>query len=325
MSRIRTGKKHVFGALIAAAMLIGTIGFAQEAKPKDAEAPKPAPDRQSPARHTGLLILSHGSPESKWNSPVNALIDRVRQKNEEAKTFHAIQGAFLELAQPDAATSIKELEAAGCDSIIVVPLLIAPSSHSHFDVPAVLGLYSSPSIRTTLEKEGAHVAAPKVPLTLIQTLSEGDLLDCFVRDEVRALSKDPANEAIVLISHGCPDHHNIVERMNRRVATYCCGQSGIDYADWIHCGVGQTFWEEAAPAIQKASEHKKRVLVIGLYISTSAGKIYASAKKVNQHGNGGEQKEQLEGINVVFSEKGIVDYPATADWLLGAATEAVKN
>jgi len=276
------------------------------------------------SKQFGLLILSHGAPAPQWNEPVNRLVERVRKQNEDEKTFHAIEGAFLEFTQPDAATGIEKLEAAGCDRIIVVPLFIAPSSHSLFDVPAVLGLYSSPEIRQTLEDEQARVAQPKVPLTLTQTLSEGNLLDSFARDEVRSLSKDPANEAVVLIAHGCSDHHSLVERMARRVATYCCGQSGIDYADWAYCAVGQTFWEEAAPAIFQAAEHKGRVLVVGLYISTSAKRVYERAMKRAEGLTDTEFKSPFKDMDVVFSNKGLVDHPATADWLLRIARETLR-
>ena len=277
------------------------------------------------SKQPGLLILSHGTPEPQWNEPVNTLVERVRKQNEDKETFHAIEGAFLEFTQPDAAAGIEKLEAAGCDRIIVVPLFIAPSSHSLFDVPAVLGLYSSPEIRQTLEEEGARVAQPRVPLTLTHTLSEGVLLDGFARDEVRSLSKDPANEAVVLIAHGCRDHNSLVERMTRRIATFCCGQCGIDYADWAYCAVGQTFWEEAEPVIARAAEHKGRVLVVGLYVSSSAKRIYERAVKKVEGLMGTEFKSPFNEMDIVFSSKGLVDYPATADWLLKTARETLRG
>jgi len=276
------------------------------------------------SKRPGLLILSHGAPAPQWNEPVNALVERVRKQNEGKKIFHAIEGAFLEFTQPDAMAGIEKLEVAGCDRIIVVPLFIAPSSHSLFDVPAVLGLYSSPEIRLTLEEEGARVAQPKVSLTLTQTLSEGDLLDNFARDEVCSLSKDPTNEAVVLIAHGCRDHHSLVENMTRRVATYCCGQCDIDYADWAYCAMGQTFWEEAAGAIAQAAEHKGRILVVGLYVSSSAERIYGRVMKEAERLMGADFKSPFEDMDIVFSNKGLVDYPATADWLLKTAGETLR-
>jgi len=272
----------------------------------------------------GLLVLSHGAPMPQWNGPVQELVNRVRELNKKEKTFHAVEDAFLEFAQPDAAAGVKKLEEVGCDRIIVVPLFIAPSSHSHFDVPAMLGLYTSPDIRQVLEEEGARVAEPNVPVTITQTLSEGDILDQFARDEVSALSKDPANEAIVLLMHGCPDHHRLVDMMARRVATFCCGQSSIDYADWAYCAMGQTYLEEALPALIRGSEKKKRVLVVGLYVSSSAQGVHERAMKHTSDLTQTAFENLLEGTKVIFSKSGVVEYETTANWVLQTATNALN-
>jgi len=317
---LQTGLVHFI--LIIALLLVVNTGRGQS---QDLNGQNPPEDASSgKSEHPGLLILSHGAPMPLWNGPVHAFVDRVRELNEKEKAFHSIEGAFLEFAQPDAASGIEKLEAAGCDRIIVVPLFIAASSHSHFDVPAVLGLYTSPEILQVLEEEGARVAHPKVPVTITQTLSEGDILDRFARDEVRVLSKDPANEAVVLLAHGCPDHHRLVDRMTRRVATYCCGKSGIDYADWVYCGFGQPYPEEAVLALLRASKCKRRVLIIGLYVSSSAELIHEYAMKGASRHMGMQFENPLEEAEIVCSTKSLVDYPATADWVLQTAANALE-
>ncbi|NLD60887.1 hypothetical protein GX645_00330 [Candidatus Sumerlaeota bacterium] len=275
------------------------------------------------AQKCGLLVLSHGSPASSWNKLVENLVAKIATLNAEKKTFHAVEGAYLEFATPCAADGIEKLEAAGCDHIIVAPLFIAPSSHSHFDVPAVLGLYSSPSIRETLASENARIARPKVPVTMIQTLNEGTLLDTFARDAFKAISTDPSNEALVVLAHGCPDHHNIVDKTVRRIATYCCGQIGIDYADWAYCGVGQTFWDSAAGAIMQAADSRKRVLVVGLYVSSSADTIVKMARKMRGMKEG--DKDPFAGKDIVFSKTSVIEHPTTAQYVLDTAASALKK
>jgi sirohydrochlorin ferrochelatase len=275
------------------------------------------------SQRPGLLILSHGSPMAQWNSPVNSILEKVRQLNGKKKIFHAIEGAFLEFAQPDAAAAVEKLTKAGCDRIVVLPLFIAPSSHSHFDVPAVLGLYSSAEMRHILEEEGARIAKPTIPVTMTETLSEGDLLDRFARDEVKAFSKNPKDEAVVIIAHGCTDHHHLVEKMTRRITTYCCGQTGVDYGDWGFCEVGQSFWQEAATAIARAGQHKKRVLVVGLYVSSSADRIYSRALHSAKGPMGTKFKNPFDGLDITFSKNGLVNHPATVQWILETAAKAI--
>ncbi len=272
----------------------------------------------------GLLVLSHGAPQAEWNEPVLDFVDQVREMNEEEKVFHEVEGAFLEFAQPDAAAGVAALEKAGCDRIIVVPLFIAPSSHSLFDVPAVLGLYSSPSIRAILEEEGARIAQPGAPVTITQTLSEGDILDRFARDEILAHSQQPSEEAVVLLAHGSSDHYRLVNSSLRRIGSFLSGQCQIDYADWAYCAVGQTFMEEAYPAIISASEAKKRVIVVGLYISSSASSIYARALRQQNERNRSAIEEELAGRDILFSQKSLVEYDKIAGWVLDCAAGALN-
>jgi hypothetical protein len=275
--------------------------------------------------HPGLLIISHGSPSAQWNNPVSDLVEHVRKLNADEGKFHAVEAAFLEFAQPDAASGIEKLQSAGCDRIIVVPFFIAPSGHSLFDVPAVLGLYSSPSIRRTLKDEGAMVARPIVPVTLTQTLSEGDLLDSFVMTEIEKLSKNPKDEAIVLIAHGSADQRDLHDRTMRRLVTGACGRSGISYGDWAYCEMGQSYLQEAVPAIVRAGERKKRALVIGLYVSSSSKRIHDSVLESAKEPMAAFITKPLGKMEIVLSEAGVVNHPATASWLLATAAEALEN
>ncbi len=276
----------------------------------------------SSTNRPGLLILAHGSPSASWGNAVMELVKKTKDLNEDQKNFFAINGAFMEFAKPDAASGIAALEAAGCDRIVVVPVFVCPTSHTHFDVPAVLGLYSSPSIRKTLKEEKAVIATPRVPVVVTQTLSEGDLLDRFVRDEIASLSLDPQNEAVLLISHGDEDHAGLVDPIMRRLVTEACGSRGITSGDWAFCEVGQSYSRNVVPRIKEFGEQKKRVLVVGLYLASSAKTIHEMGMKLGSR-NRETASDPFEGIEVRFSEKGIIEHPDTPQWVLECAKAAL--
>ncbi len=268
----------------------------------------------------GLLLIAHGSPNAEWNKP---LLDFGRRAAEEAGKggrFKAVRTAMLEAAKPDVPTAVAELEAAGCDRIVAVPLFVAASGHTHFDVPAALGLYWSETTAAALAAEGAKPARPKVPITLVPTLSESDVLSGYALDQVRKLSRSPKEEALVLLLHGDPEHELLIDRMLRQVAARCCGETGIGYSDWASIGVGQEYRSNGLAAIRSALEHKKRVIVVGLYISSSAARIH-------QRSMGGKQRaadsDPLHGKDVVFSNEPIVTHPELLRWVLQAAHAAV--
>jgi len=273
----------------------------------------------------GLLIVAHGAPGKQWNAPVFEFGRKVAEEAVRGGRFRAVRTAMLEFTQPDVPGAIAQLEAQGCDRIIAVPLFIAPSGHSLFDVPAVLGIYSSPQVKALIAEEGGRVAEPRVPITLTQTLHGGDILCTFALDQLRKLSVNPAEEALVLIAHGDADHHRMIDRLMRRITTYCCGQAGIDYGDWAFVGVGQGYIEHGLTAIATASEHKKRVLVVGIYVSSSALSVHKRAMAMAKTKRSFPRvSEFFEKNDVVFSTQGLVTHPDAAGWVLSAANSALE-
>lgn len=273
----------------------------------------------------GLLIVAHGSPSASWNEPVLQLEKKVGENIHPGSAFRAVRTAFLEFAKPDVPTVLEELERAGCDRIVAVPLFIASSGHSHFDVPAVLGVYDSPSIRAMIAEEGGRMAVPKVPVVLAGTMAEGDCLDAFALEEVRALSKSPKEEGIVFLLHGDGGHSGLIEDMMRRIATRCCGEAGISYADWASIGVGQEYGVRGIPAIQRALEHRNRVLVVGLYVSLSAKRIHERAMQGLTDHAGRPKADPFKDQDVAFSDKALISSPVTLKWVIDSALHAAGS
>lgn len=271
----------------------------------------------------GLLIIAHGAPMKAWNAPVLELGSKVAAEAKKGGTFKAVRTAMLEFTEPDVPSMVAELEAEGCDRIIAVPLFIAPSGHSLFDIPTVLGAYSSPAMKALIAEEGGRVASPKVPITLTQTLYSGDALLAYAVDEVKRLSTNPKEEALVVLAHGDENHPGPNEDLLRRITTYCCGQSGIDHANWGFVEMGQAYGHKGLPLILDAGEAKKRVLVVGIYVSSSAKSIHGRGMMMVPKMMGEDSSKALEGIDVVFSEEGFVKHPKAVQWVLDAAQSAL--
>ncbi|MDR0520370.1 MAG: CbiX/SirB N-terminal domain-containing protein [Planctomycetaceae bacterium] len=302
-----------------------------------AAATSEAAETQAKRDKPGLLILTHGSSAPAWNKAVETLAGKVRTLNETKKTFHAVAFANLEFAQPGVAETIEKMEGWGCSRIIVVPAFVTSSSHSHFDVPAALGIYSSPSTRQHVhshashghghehDKHGEHEhcitqATPHVPVTVTQTFNEGDLLDRYIQEETAKLSEKPEDEALLIISHGDDTHSGLVEPVMRRLLVSGAGSRKITAGDYVYCGMGQTYAQNVVPAIRRLAEKRKRILVVGLYFVASAKTI---EKRTWIDGKPPE-RSPLSGVEVRFSETGLIDCPATPQWILNTAAEALN-
>ncbi len=271
----------------------------------------------------GLLLIAHGSPSATWNGPVMQRGAEVAHAAMETGCFAAVRTALMEFGKPDIPTAVAELEAAGCSRIIAVPLFVMPTGHTHFDVPAMLGLYSPGKSDEHAEEHGMPVRSA-VPITLTGTMSEDErLLPQYALDEVEKLSKSSSEEAIVLLAHGDPDHKLLCERVMRKIASYCCARTGIEYADWAYVGVGQEFIKEGLPAIRRAAEKKQRVLVVGLYLGSHAQRIRDRVLK-NDSRSHEQANTHASDQEIVYSNNGIVSSPLVVEWIVESACSAAE-
>jgi len=274
----------------------------------------------------GLLIIAHGSPAKAWNQPVLAQEKKVRDLLGQDNPFGEIQVVFMEFAEPNVADGMQALQQAGCSRIVAVPLLIAPSSHSHWDIPALLGLYSDPRIEKTLREEGARLIRCDIPVTLTTTLSDSDVIERVMLKRVRALSTDPNHEAVVLLAHGSEAIPGPWEDFMKRTATYLCGKTGITYANWACVAVGQEYGRAAA-AIEAAARHRDRVIVVGAYLSSGVRRMHK--RWMDRFEDGQAEMPGLEnplkGLDLALSEQGLLPDDLVAEWIVATARDEIAR
>ncbi len=305
-------KEHKSAAL-ASLMLIAVgvgAGFCQAA---DA----PVADANPPGPQAGLLIVAHGSPSGEWNKPVADLEQAVKKGLGPDSGFSVVRVVFMEFSQPSVADGVKECELAGCRRIIAVPLLIAPSSHSLWDIPALLGLYGNAAMEEELIKEGARIIRSDLPITLTATIEDSGLIERIMLKRVAELSKDPNNEAIVLLAHGDDVTSPLWDKLMRRTTTFICGRMGISYGDWIYAGVGQSY-DKAVSAIARAGEYRKRIIVAGAYLSMGVDTMHARWLKQFHSASGATPgpENPLKDLDVVLCEAGVLPDPSVSQWIV---------
>jgi sirohydrochlorin ferrochelatase len=273
----------------------------------------------------GLLIIAHGSPSPQWNKPVIAQEQKVMDIFGTNNPYAKVKVVFMEFAEPNVADGIAQMELAGCDRIVAVPMLIAPSSHSHWDIPALLGIYSNPEIEKNLLEEGTQLLRSKVPITLTTTLSESDVIDKIMLKRVRELSRDPNNEAIVLLAHGSEATPAAWERMMKRTVTNICGRTGISYGDWAFVGVGREY-RQAIAAIREAAKHRDHVIVVGAYLSLGAKKVHQRwMARFEEKSSIPGFENPLENLSIRTSSEGLLPDEAVAQWIVDTARDEIAR
>jgi hypothetical protein len=201
------------------------------------------PDALHGEHRLGLLLAAHGSPRPQWNEQLVALESEVRAllNVKDSSPFRMIRVGMMEFAEPTIASVLQDMELHGVQEVYVLPLLIAPSSHSVFDLPAILGLYSDSRIRDQLQAEGNTIAATNMRVTLGPTLNYGAVLKEVMLDRARDLSREPQSEGIVLLAHGDLLFAPFWESLCQEIGFFVCAHTGIPTFDFAFVEMGQTF------------------------------------------------------------------------------------
>ena len=79
----------------------------------------------------GIVLLAHGSRDERWRQPIEAVAQRVRADDPDAR----VACAYMELAEPDLPTAVATLVAGGATAIRVVPLFLGMGKHAREDLP----------------------------------------------------------------------------------------------------------------------------------------------------------------------------------------------
>jgi hypothetical protein len=273
-----------------------------------------------------ILLIAHGSYDPQWNQKLLEVQSEVEDVlSERGDTlFDTVCMSFLEFAEPSVHTVITEFESQGIDNIIGIPLFVAPSGHSVFDIPAVMGMYSDPVIGKTLAEEGTAIANTHTRITFGPTLHLSEAINEIMLDRVRQISTCPDSESVVIICHGSSDFMPFWSDLCRRIGAYICGKTGITYFDYVFAGMGQAFFSQSYGTIADAAEHRPHVLIVGLYMAHGVDEI-ASFALAGMKGAPLNPGEVFEGTRVTFSTHGVLPDRRVAEWVVKTAYDMFKQ
>lgn len=95
----------------------------------------------------GIVLFAHGSRDTQWREPVEAVARRVAEQDPAAR----VRCAYLELVVPDLPTAVGQLLEEGVSSVHVVPLFLGMGRHAREDLPLLMAQLRErhPSVRFT--------------------------------------------------------------------------------------------------------------------------------------------------------------------------------
>lgn len=266
-----------------------------------------------------LVVVAHGAPSAAWNKPVLAIEPMLQSIDMPGIDYKRV--ALMEFTSPNIPEVIADCEREHIDTVFVLPLFIAPSSHSEDDIPNILGQKYTPSTLKELAAENAPLVKTNMRIIVGPTLYEGDVIEKSMLREIKNMSKDPANEAVLLLAHGDPERIGFWKSTMKRTTDYVKKNTSINYVDQNLIAMGYYFANDVKPLLERAAKEKKRILVQGIYLMSSVSSMDKATKK--------EKPDYLKGIkaDVVYSTAGILpgSTDLVVDWIKNTTAAWVSS
>ena len=269
---------------------------------------------------SAVVVIAHGHVMESWRKPVLALEQTVRDRLAERgiTDFDYVRVAMMEYTEPSVASVLKDCEKEGVDTVFALPLFIAPSSHSEEDLPNIPGLKFTPSVREELKAEGTEFVHTDMKIVLGPTMYSTDILEKIMYERVMAMSKTPADEAVVILAHGDPERIGFWNELLQRTADYIKENSSITYTDGELVAMGMYMADDLEKILENAAAQKKRILVQGVYLTSN---VKSMAHRIGML----EKQKPLEkkGVEIVYGDQGILpgSTDVLTDWIIDRALE----
>jgi sirohydrochlorin ferrochelatase len=165
----------------------------------------------------GILLLAHGGSDE-WNGRVTELVGKVN-------TTRPTEVAFGMATRATIQSAVDRLVARGVTEIVAVPLFVSSWSTVITSTEYLLGLRpSAPAALASFAKmnhapaaasgsaaghedhaaasDGTTPVKSSVPVRMTPALNDHPIAAEILASRARAISRDPANEALIIVAHG---------------------------------------------------------------------------------------------------------------------------
>jgi sirohydrochlorin cobaltochelatase len=106
----------------------------------------------------GIILFAHGSRDPRWREPLEAVARAVQERAAQA----VVCCAYLELAEPDFATAVRELADSGVQRLRVVPMFLGMGKHAREDLPKLVAAARQTYPGMEIEVAGPVGEAPEL-------------------------------------------------------------------------------------------------------------------------------------------------------------------
>jgi sirohydrochlorin ferrochelatase len=265
-----------------------------------------------------VLLVSHGSHSAQWREMLHEVERDVAERVLAIPGIVGIKSAFMEYTEPSIASQLKALDDEGYTQVILVPLLLTVSGHSFDDIPTIIGAKDDAKSLAMLEAEGIERYLPRAKVTITPLLDFSSLLEKNLARRVTRLTKEPANEGVVLVAYGDAEYNDEWIALFREVGEKIKAETGVTAVTHAWCGhIAGYKKEPTIEAIRSIlAEHERAIImpVLVAYDETFQSKII-----------GGAVEKVGDEDRVVYTPDAILPEPALNDWIVTISKETRES
>lgn len=253
------------GFLTAIAILVTLTTFTScGSKEKKEEQAKD----QGPKKKIGVLFVNHGSRSETWRKALMDLEANIKDSILMDGKIAGTKTAHMEYTEPSIASRLKEFDKEGYTHIVVVPIFLTVSPHSFEDIPTIIGQKEDAHSMEMLKIEKIERYTPKAKTHIAPTLDFTDVLQKNVLRRVQSLTKDPANEGLVLMGYGDETYNKEWSELFSKVGEYVNKNTGIDKLTYGWCGhIAHYNPDSTTAAIKRVLKTKKTAIVVPVLVA----------------------------------------------------------
>lgn len=254
----------------------------------------------------GVLVISHGSRSPEWVRLIDEAVAGMGKLESGAGPVPVVS-SYLELVEGRLIQDgIDELESLGVTEIVVIPLFVSYGSTHVDEIRYALGDLPEPSTETELKPYRR-----KAKVRVCSPLDDDPVVAEVVVDHLRALTRRPERERVLLIGHGSglPDFYArwksgmaSVARSVQELGGYREVRTALllpdETRDSLHA------WRDEAP--------DDDILVAPLFLSSG----YFTNTVI---------PDRLHGFDYRYNGKALLPHPSVSRWMERVAAQALAQ
>lgn len=304
--------KLIYSAIVA--FLVTASSFSCQTASENNQKGK---DSETGDKKIGVLLVNHGSRSETWRNELKRLEKNVTDSILHSGEVKGLKTAFMEYTEPSIATQLKAFDKEGFTDIIIVPVFLTVSPHTFEDIPTIIGQKEDPASKEMLKLEKIERYTPKAKTHITPLLDFTNVLKNNVLKRVRALSKNPEKEGLVLIGYGDEDYDKEWVELFNNVAEYVKEHVGIDRHTYGWCGhIAHYNPDETTKAVNAVLTEKEKAVVIPVLVA------HDEMFQIKIIG-GGIEKVKESKLKVVYKPDSILPDSDIEQWVIDAVNEFV--